>query len=330
MNKVKARYFKTLENGDVRCLLCPHACLIKSNDFGLCKTRENIDGTLYAPFYGKASSIAIDPIEKKPLYHFYPGSSILSVGTVGCSFHCLFCQNYSISQYTDIHTEDINVKDLDLILKQKHINMIAFTYSEPLIWFETVLDFSKELKKINPDYKIVLVTNGYINIDPLNELLPYVDAMNIDLKSFNNSFYQKYCQGTLEPVLNVIRIASKNTHVELTTLVIPGLNDTEDEMEAITKFIASINPDIPLHISRYYPCYKMSTAATSEETISDLTKIAKKNIHYVYPGNVFNLDDSTTCECGNRLIIRKGFSSKIVGIKENKCTECGKNIYGFF
>lgn len=328
--RIEARYYKKYDENSIQCLLCPNICILKNNEIGSCKTRQNLNGKPYSLFYNTVSSIAVDPIEKKPLYHFYPGSKILSLGTVGCSFHCVFCQNYSISQYTDIHLEEIDRNFIFQLMKEKKINLIAFTYSEPLIWYETVYDISKHLKENDKNIKIVLVTNGYINSRPLMDLLPYVDAMNIDLKSFSNDFYQKFCGGKLEPVLQTIKTAAKNIHVEITTLVIPTLNDSSEEMMAISSFIASIDKDIPLHISRYYPCYKLSIPPTPVQVILDLVKVAKENLNYVYAGNIFDVDDSTYCSCGTKLIERRGYNSKIVGIKESKCTKCGQTIYGKF
>lgn len=328
--KIEGRYFKSHDGSSVQCLLCPNLCILKQNEIGSCKTRQNIDGKIYQLFYKMASSIAIDPVEKKPLYHFYPGKKILSIGTVGCSFHCVFCQNYSISQYTDIHLEQIDEDLIFDILKKNNINLIAFTYSEPLIWYETVYDISKYLKEKDKDIKIVLVTNGYINFKPLSDLLPYIDAMNIDLKSFQNDFYKNFCYGKLEPVLQTIKNVAKNIHLEITTLVIPTLNDSKEEMLAISNFIASINKDIPLHISRYYPCYKLSLPATDEKTILNLVDVAKENLNYVYSGNIWNKDDSTYCSCSQKLIDRHGFNAKITGIKNGKCVKCGKAIYGIF
>ncbi len=328
---IESRYYKNLYEKKVQCLLCPNLCVLSSGQIGSCKTRQNIDGKLYSLFYNKASSIALDPIEKKPLYHFYPGKKILSIGTVGCSFHCIFCQNYSISQYTDIHLEDINEEEIFKLMKDNNINLLAFTYSEPLIWYETVFDISKYLKEKDKDIKIVLVTNGYINLPPLLEILPYIDAMNIDLKSFQNDFYMKFCEGKLEPVLQTIKRSAKSVHVEVTTLIIPTLNDSEEEMNAIANFISQINPEIPLHISRYYPHYKLSLPPTSEEKIYQLVKVAKKYLKYVYAGNIYQVDDSTYCAyCKNKLIERHGFKSKILAMKMNKCSNCGNLIYGKF
>jgi pyruvate formate lyase activating enzyme len=328
--KIEARYFKVVDENTLQCILCPNLCILRNNEIGSCKTRQNIDGKLYQLFYKMASSIAIDPIEKKPLYHFYPSSKIFSIGTVGCSFHCMFCQNYSISQFTDIHLEQIDEKEIYEIMKENNINLLAFTYNEPLIWYETVYDISKYLKEKDKNIKIVLVSNGYINSKPLMSLLPYIDAMNIDLKSFQNDFYKNFCDGKLEPVLQTIKTAAKYIHVEITTLVIPTLNDSEQEIAAIANFLSSINPDIPLHISKYYPYYKLNISPTSTDTILKLVDVAKKSLRYVYSGNIPSKDDSTYCSCGNKLIDRHGYTAKITGIKDGVCMVCGKKIYGKF
>lgn len=328
--KIEARYYKTVDHDTLQCILCPNLCVLKNNEIGSCKTRQNIDSKLYQLFYKMASSIAIDPIEKKPLYHFYPGSKIFSIGTVGCSFHCMFCQNYSISQFTDIHLEQIDEKEIFEIMKENKINLLAFTYNEPFIWYETVYDISKYLKEKDKNIKIVLVSNGYINSKPLMDLLPYIDAINIDLKSFQNDFYKNFCDGKLEPVLQTIRTAAKYIHIEVTTLIIPTLNDSEQEIRAIADFISSIDQDIPLHISKYYPCYKLNIPPTSTDTILKLVDVAKKSLKYVYSGNISSKDDSTYCTCGNKLIDRHGYNAKTIGIKEGVCMDCGEKIYGKF
>lgn len=284
-----------LENEDdkVRCLLCPHRCLIKEGQSSRCLSRKNIGGKLYSLNYGKVLGAALDPIEKKPLYRFYPSSYIFSVGTFGCNFDCLFCQNHflvhsvpkKIEEKTNNYREEVSPEELiGAVLKTPSIG-IAFTYNEPTVWYEYIKDVLPIAKE--KDLKTVLVTNGFIEEEPLHGILPMVDAMNIDLKSFSPQFYTKVCKGKIEPVINTIKKAASQIHLEVTCLVIEGYNSGDDEMEALSQMISKIRPDIPLHISAFYPAYKMrDKAPTRPETIRHLCKTAQRNLKYVYPGNI--------------------------------------------
>jgi len=281
----EALYYEKLDKKKVKCHLCPYECMIADEGRGACGVRTNKDGILYSEVYGKTTGIALDPIEKKPLYHYHPGEYILSVGTKGCNFHCDFCQNWNISQVLDAPTTDITSEQI--IKKAKEIRSfgIAYTYNEPFIWYEFVLDTAK-LAKSN-GLENVLVTNGFVNMAPLEGILPYIGAMNIDLKSFNEDFYSRVCKGRLKPVLEVIKRSVKSCHVELTTLLITGLNDSEDEIKGLVNWIYdNIGPEIPLHLSRYFPCYKMTLPPTSIETLKMAERIAKEKLKYVYLGNV--------------------------------------------
>lgn len=272
----------------VRCNICPHLCNIKEGNIGICGARTNRKGKIVAENYGKITSIALDPIEKKPLRRFQPGSNILSVGSYGCNLRCSFCQNYSISMEGK-NRDYIAVSPSDLVKKAKEYvprgNIgVAYTYNEPLIGYEFVMDCSKLIAEMG--LKNVVVTNGFINQEPLEELLPYIHAFNIDLKSFSQEFYKKI-GGDLEVVKRSIGLASKKSHVEVTTLIIAGENDSEDEMRDLTKWLASIDRKIPLHISRFFPAYKMSDKyPTPISTIVKLTEIARESLDYVYAGNV--------------------------------------------
>ena len=284
-----------LENEDdkIRCLLCPHRCLIKEGQSSRCLSRKNIGGKLYSLNYGKVLGAALDPIEKKPLYHFYPSTYIFSVGTFGCNFDCLFCQNHSlvhsvpkkIEEKTNNYRDEVSPEELiGAVLKTPSIG-IAFTYNEPTVWYEYIKDVLPLAKE--KDLKTVLVTNGFIEEEPLHGILPMVDAMNIDLKSFSPQFYTKVCKGKIEPVINTIKKAASQIHVEVTCLVIEGYNSGEDEMEALSQMLSKIRPDIPLHISAFYPAHKMKDKApTRPETIRRLCKTAQRNLKYVYPGNI--------------------------------------------
>ncbi len=281
----EALYYEKLEKGRVRCSLCPTECVITDGRRGACWVRVNNGGVLYSEVYGKATSVALDPIEKKPLYHYHPGEYIFSVGTKGCNLHCDFCQNWQISLNPDAPTEDITSEKIITEAKDRGSFGIAYTYNEPFVWYEFVLDTAKLAKKSGVEN--VLVTNGYINMAPLEEILPYIDAMNIDLKAFNEDFYKKICGGRLESVLKVIKRVSRDCHVELTTLIIPGLNDSEEDMKAEAAWIRdNVGPETPLHLSRYFPCYKMKIEPTPVKTLERVREIAMQSLKHVYLGNV--------------------------------------------
>ncbi|MFN3698852.1 MAG: AmmeMemoRadiSam system radical SAM enzyme [Dictyoglomus sp.] len=329
----EALYYQKLENQKVLCLLCPHHCIISPNKRGFCGVRENIEGVLYTLIYGKTSSIALDPIEKKPLYHFYPGSSILSLGTVGCNFKCPFCQNWSISQVfpEEIPLEKIEKETLvNLALKNNSIG-ISYTYNEPFIWYEFVLEVSKFAK--NYGLKNVLVTNGYVEEEPFLEIAPYIDAMNIDIKSIKEDFYNKLCKGSLKNVQRIIELAySKGIHIELTNLIITGYNDKKEEILELIEYVASIDPNIPLHFTRYFPAYNFTNPPTSLEILKFAYKEAQKKLNFVYIGNIWDPESSTTyCpSCKKELIIREGYHIRKNLLKvSNICPYCGFKISNY-
>lgn len=284
----EAYYYEKLDDKGVHCRLCPHGCRIRPGNVGVCQVRKNIDGVLYSLNYGRIASIALDPIEKKPLYHFYPGSQILSAGTFGCNFKCSFCQNWSIAQDVPdtvwMTPEQLVEKAVEL---KNHGNIgIAYTYNEPSIWYEFVIEASKLAKK--KDLVNVLVTNGFISIEPLRELLPYIDAMNIDVKAFTERFYKKICQGSLGHVKAAVEEAAFRCHVEVTTLVIPDLNDSVEEIDELASWLASISSEIPLHLSRFFPNYLMSDKSpTPIETLKAARSQALKYLKHVHLGNVW-------------------------------------------
>ncbi len=319
--------------GKCRCLICPHMCLINKGSAGICGVRENRDGssvTLAA--YGLVSGYAADPIEKKPLYHFFPGSRILSVGSYGCNLRCDFCQNYSISSSFSmpggpVKTPDVIVRDA---LTLSNNAGIAFTYNEPVVWIEYMTDIAQLARENN--LKTAMISNGYINAGPLNDLIPLIDAFNIDLKFFSNESYRKYTGASLEPVKrSIAAIAGSGRHLEITTLVIPGLNDQEEEIAAIAGWIASeCGRDTPFHLSRYHPSYRRSTPATPAETLTALHRVASGILSFVYAGNAPSLDLSDTiCPgCGSRGTSRSGYETVHLNIDENgKCGKCGREIY---
>ncbi len=281
----EALYYEKLDGKKVHCHLCPYNCMISDGGRGACGVRVNRLGTLYTEVYNKTTSIALDPIEKKPLYHYHPGESILSVGTKGCNLHCQFCQNWQISQEIDAPTQEITSTQVIEKARSAGSFGIAYTYNEPFIWYEFVLETAKMAKRAGLEN--VLVTNGYVNMPPLEGMLPYIDAMNIDLKSFDNDFYVKVCKGSLKPVLDVIKRSHKSCHIELTNLIIPTLNDSEETIRKMVSWIfENLGPEVPLHFSRYFPCYQMTLPPTPVDTLKRAERIAKEKLKYVYLGNI--------------------------------------------
>lgn len=284
----QAMYYNKIENSKVHCYLCPHNCVIKPGCLGACRARKNIEGELYSLNYGKIASIGLDPIEKKPLYRFRPGSMILSAGTFGCNLKCSFCQNWGIA-HDDPQVADISPDELSHKAREAsaHGNIgIAYTYNEPSIWHEFVLDTARRVKDLGLDN--ILVTNGFISREPLLELLPYIDAMNIDVKGYTASFYNEVCKASLENVKQTVELSAQRCHVEVTTLVIPGLNDSVDEIGKMSQWLASISNEIPLHLSRFFPNYKMQDRPpTPKDTLIKAREEALKHLKYVYLGNVW-------------------------------------------
>jgi pyruvate formate lyase activating enzyme len=309
----------------ITCTLCPHRCTLKNGKSGICGVRMNSEGRMTLPFYGALSSIAIDPIEKKPLHHFYPGSRILSVGFVGCTMRCPFCQNYSISQGTGAVIERIDPDYLIDMAVEKNSFGIAYTYSEPTVHFEFVLETARRARARG--LKNVLVTNGLLNPEPASELLEFIDAANVDLKSFNDSFYRKDLGGVLSTVKDFIALYSKRTELEVTTLVLPGKNDSEAEIAEASSFIASINRDIPYHLSCYYPTYTYTIPPTSPQKVESLARVARRSLRYVYTGNIHSGESNTYCpDCGTLLIRRIGYETTVVGLGSSRCVSCGSKI----
>jgi len=327
----EAMYWKQVPVGKTRCLLCPHRCLLANNKTGICLVRQNKDGVLYTKVYGKVSSYSSDPVEKKPLYHFYPGSQIFSIGTWGCNLKCTMCQNWNISQQ-EVSTEEFSPDDIAGIAKENKAIGVAYTYNEPFIWYEYVLDCSKKIHEAG--MKNVLVTNGFVSEEPLKEILPYIDAFNIDLKASGESFYREVCGAQLSPVMRTIKnVYESKTHLELTYLVIPTLNDRIEEIAETCDWIASISKDIPVHFSRYFPQYKMDIDPTPIATLLKVYEIAKSRLNYVYLGNISSdkLKNETICpNCGNTVITREFPDIEVSGMKEGFCGKCGEKIYGAF
>lgn len=319
-----------MEEGTVRCFIDPKFCTIKQGQVGFCRVRKNIDGKLYSLNYGKCTSYSLDPMEKKPLYHFYPGSHIFSIGSQGCNFRCKFCQNWEIAHketnFIDLPPE----KAIELAGTQSHGHGsvgIAYTYSEPSVWYEYVYDTAYIAKEAG--LKNVLVTNGFINQKPLEKLLPFVDAMNIDVKGFSDSFYKKIIFGQLEPVRQTVELAAKHCHVEVTTLIIPGLNDSEEEMDRLTDWLASVDKTIPLHITRFFPNFELTDLdPTPLETLERAREIALKKLEYVYTGNAWGSPGSHTyCPNCKKLVIERGPKGvRGVGLEGKHCNNCDTEI----
>jgi pyruvate formate lyase activating enzyme len=332
----EAAWYRSLGGSRVVCDLCPHRCRMRDGQRGICLTRKNHDGKLISENYCRPVSMAIDPIEKKPLFHFFPGSRIFSAGPNGCNFKCRFCQNCEISQKL-LDTREVTPRFLaDGAAADGSIG-IAYTYSEPTIWFETIMAVGELVRK--QGLKNVMVTNGFVEQAPLAELLTVVDAMNIDIKSMNPLFYRRICKSSLDPVLKACETAKKSgCHIEITHLLIPGENDAPAETEALAGFIAEhLGKDTPLHLSRYFPRYRMVYAPTPEKTLMQAWEIAKDRLDFVYIGNcpIPGKEDTFCPSCGAVLIRRNGYRIKLTDSlikskeqdgEKSKCGKCGNEV----
>ncbi|MGI6485613.1 MAG: AmmeMemoRadiSam system radical SAM enzyme [Tepidanaerobacteraceae bacterium] len=326
----EALYYEKAANRDnagvVYCTLCPHRCRIDVDRTGACRVRKNIGGRLYSMNYGCVSSAGMDPIEKKPLYHFYPGSYIYSIGSIGCNFRCKFCQNWQIAQIAEVPIQKVNPEDIIKNAKGKDKNIgIAYTYNEPTIWYEFIQECARLAHQNG--LKNVLVTNGFIEEKPLTRLLPFIDAINIDVKSNTEDFYRKMTSGSLAPVKQTVELASEKCHLEITTLLIPGWNDEDDEIEAISKWISSIDREIPLHLTRYYPNYMLDIEPTPVDTVKRARKIAMNYLDYVYTGNIIDDEGNNTfCPDCREAVIKRGGGKVKIFMENKKCTKCGKEV----
>ncbi len=330
-------YYKKLKNKIVQCQLCPKFCTLKPTQLGDCKARKNINGKLQSLVYTQPISIAIDPIEKKPLFHFFPGAKALSIGTTGCNLHCKFCQNADTSQINigDIkYSTPKKIQPREIIKEAlKHsCKIIAYTYNEPTIFYEYVLETSKLAKKAG--LKNIIVSNGYINQKPLKEWCKYIDAANIDLKSFTEKFYKELTSASLKPVLETIKtLHQQKVWLEITNLVIPTHNDKPKKIEEMCKWLSkNTTKNTPLHFSRFFPSYKMPNVnPTLLKTLTKAQKIAQKYLNYVYIGNIQTLKgENTYCpKCNKLLIKRTVYSITQNNIKNNKCN-CNTTIKGLW
>jgi len=333
----EALLYEKLQNNAVRCFLCNHFCRITDQKFGFCGVRQNIGGVLYTHTYGKVVSAHIDPVEKKPLYHFFPGHFSFSIATIGCNFHCGFCQNWDISQssFRERHnpeTEELGPQGIVEQALRNKCKSIYYTYTEPTIFFEYALDTAK-LAKEKGLYNI-FVTNGYMTKECIQIIRPYLDAANVDLKFFKDSSYKSMCSASLQPVLDSIRFMHElGIWVEITTLIIPGENDSDGELNEIAKFISGINKNIPWHVSRFHPDYKLSHHhPTPEATLEKAKGIGTKaGLNFIYAGNVYGWGNDTYClECGELLVKREVFTVLELNINGGRCTGCNAQVPGIF
>jgi pyruvate formate lyase activating enzyme len=326
---IEAQWYLSLNDETVQCTLCPHNCVLKEGKSGICRVRKNVGGKLITEVNGFVSAINFDPVEKKPLYHYYPGSTILSLGTYGCNLRCFFCQNCTISQTAakpelprTFYTPEQIVQ---IALKRPGNIGIAFTYNEPTVWFEYMYDIARLAKQSG--LKTVMVTNGFINKEPLIALVDYIDAFSVDLKAFSEEFYTKVTSSRLEPVKETLKqISQAGKHLEVVNLVIPELNDDEASFKALVHWIADeLGKETVLHISRYYPHYKLTTEATPVSSIRRLKSLAEKELSFVYAGNIEVESNDTLCQkCGNALIHRHSYSVNLEGLdEEGRCKVCG-------
>ncbi len=331
------RFWHRLDNGKIQCDLCPRFCRLNDGQRGFCFVRKNDEEKMILTTYGRSSGFCVDPIEKKPLNHFYPGTSILSFGTAGCNLGCKFCQNWhmSKSRETDRHTDTASPGTIARAAKEMGCRSVAFTYNDPVIFAEYAIDIAVECHKL--DIKTVAVTAGYITLDAGKEFFEYMDAANIDLKAFSNDFYQKLCLGKLDPVLDILKYIKNKTDVwiELTTLLIPNYNDSKQEIKEMVKWILyELGPDVPLHFTAFHPDFKLrSTPPTSGKLLSDAREIAlSSGIRYVFTGNVHDIaGGSSFChECGNLLIERNWFHLGQYALDGSRCSNCNADIPGKF
>jgi len=329
--------YRVEEEGRVACGLCHHRCRIAPSSFGTCGVRRNREGKLFTQVYGEVIAAHIDPIEKKPLFHFLPGSMSLSMATVGCNFRCSFCQNWQISQNSKRPEPDFSGRRMDpqeivsAALKQKCLS-ISYTYTEPTIFFEYAFDTARLADRAG--LKNVFVTNGYMTAEALRTIQPYLHGCNVDLKSFQDAYYRDFCGARLAPVLESIRTMKRmGIWVEVTTLVIPGQNDSDRELSDIAAFIAQVDPDIPWHISRFHPDFQyLQSVPTPVSTLRRAYALGReKGLRYVYIGNVLGEAEDTLCPtCGRTVIGRSGFTISSLRLKEGRCFHCNSPVAGVF
>jgi len=336
LSKVEARYYKKLPDREIECRLCPRFCKLGDKERGYCGVRENMGGTYYTLVYGKACTVQVDPIEKKPLFHFLPKTAALSLATAGCNVNCKFCQNWEISQVRpeQITHIDFPPKEVVKAAEENNSPSIAYTYSEPTIFFEYMYDTSLEARK--KGIKNVVITGAHINSEPFHDLLKVVDGVKIDLKAFNQDFYTKYVRGELQPALDaIIAAAQSQVWLEIVYLVIPTLNDKVSEIRRMCRWLKKeIGSDVPLHFSRFYPSYLLKNLPpTPVSTLEKLRNSAlEEGLNYVYIGNIPTHEgEHTYCpNCGKIIIKRMGYLIEKINIEKGRCAFCGHEIPGFW
>jgi len=332
-----AMLYESLEDREVHCFLCSHHCRIKDGKTGFCRVRTNTAGTLKTLAYGKVVAAGSDPIEKKPLYHFLPGSLSFSVATMGCNFHCGFCQNWQISQIgeeglPELPGQPMSPAEIVERARKAGCSSIAYTYTEPTIFFEYAYDTARLAR--DADLKNIFVTNGFMTRQALETISPYLDACNVDLKSFSKEFYKSACRGRLQPVLDSISTMKElGIWVEVTTLIIPERNDDHEQLQQIAQFIAGVSPDIPWHISRFHPDYQYGdTLSTPPETLRKAYSLGKEaGLQFVYIGNLPGEEYDTLCPACQYPLIHRGnlFASKS-SMKDSRCPKCDNTVPGVF
>jgi pyruvate formate lyase activating enzyme len=333
----EAVLYEKLKDNLVHCFLCAHHCRIAPQKFGFCGVRQNIGGVLYTHVYGKPIAMHVDPVEKKPLYHFLPGSFSFSIATIGCNFHCGFCQNWEISQSTirdgaRLDTQEVLPEEIVRAAVKNDCKSISYTYTEPTIFFEYAFEIAR-LAKEKGLYNN-FVTNGYMTEECLTMIRPYLNAANVDLKFFKDSSYKKICAGSLAPVLDSIRLMkAMGVWVEVTTLIVPGENDSKEELGDIAGFIAGVDKNMPWHVSRFHPDYKFTDhEATPENTLKQALELGRKRgLKYIYAGNVYGWGNDTYClNCKKLLIKREIFNVLEYNITSGKCAYCSAAVPGVF
>jgi len=331
----EAKYYEVLGEKKVKCVLCPHECRVADLERGTCGVRENRGGTYYTLVYGNPCSYHIDPIEKKPLFHYYPATAAFSIATAGCNFVCRFCQNWEISQKRPEQVSSIDLPPADVIraAKKSGCKTVAHTYTEPVIFFEYMLDCAKIGKE--KGVPNVMISNGYIHEKPMRELCKHLGAVKIDLKAFTEKFYRESCSGTLKPVLDTLLVLKdEGIWFEIVVLIVPTLNDGADEIDKMTRWIVKeLGGDVPLHFSRFYPAFMMQNLPpTPPGTLYRARKIAMGNgVKFAYIGNLISDAENTYCpNCGNLLIERLRYAVNISGMNGDKCKKCGATIPGVF
>jgi pyruvate formate lyase activating enzyme len=333
----EAMLFKEEEDQKTSCLLCHHRCSISPSNYGICGVRQNRDGKLQTLVYGEVIAAHVDPIEKKPLFHFLPGTMSFSVATIGCNFRCSFCKNWQISQQTKGRGETLPSDFLspESVVKAAldyGCQSLSFTYTEPTVFFEYAFDTARLAHESG--LRNVFVTNGYMTPEALEVIHPFLDGCNVDLKSFREEFYRRMCRARLEPVLESIRLMKRlGIWIEITTLVVPGQNDSDEELAEIAAFISQVSPDIPWHISRFHPDHTyMESEPTPVETLRKAQAIGQKNgLRFIYIGNIWGESEDTHCPfCSHPIIRRKGFDVRSIEINHSSCAFCGRTIVGVF